>query len=287
MPASHPRGGGSWRSRRSAGRQTPSQVPAAASTRNATALLSGASACPDCTANGRSAASGSRRHSGKRTGSALPSTPQPSRSCPAASDRSTSSPLSGSASSSRSLLSSVIWSSGLTSPPRSRSTATVLVRPASSWSRASSRPVRSSQTPPVQRPSISATQAGTERARWGTVDCRPSCTSHSTVECSPGASAYAREPHGAAGSSVSSAASTAPSGSSPVPGPVGYSRPSVQRSAARRRISTRPSVRGSSPVSASSGWWPGRGTAYGSGPASVQRSGYQLPVLACRASRAA
>ncbi|MFF1483925.1 hypothetical protein ACIGZH_08295 [Streptomyces sp. NPDC058319] len=146
----------------------------------------------------------------------LPSTPQPSRARPGegASERISSSPLSGSASSSRSSLCGAIWSSGVTSPP-TRSTTTVLVRPPSHRSRASSRPERSSQTPPEQRPGTSASSSGPIPAP---------ATSHTAEVSGPTARAYARSPPGAQGSSrsrVRSGHSTAPRDSSPVPEPAG------------------------------------------------------------------
>ncbi len=70
-----------------------------------------------------------------------------------------------------------------------------------------------------------------------------------------------------------------------MPGPVGYSSVKTCRPAVRRWMRTRPSPIGCTSVPGSSGWLPGSGTAYGSGPSSVQRSGYQESPL--RASRAA
>ncbi len=49
----------------------------------------------------------------------------------------------------------------------------------------------------------------------------PPATSQSPVEYAPAARAYTLTPSGEGGSRVSSAHSTAPKGSSPVPGPVG------------------------------------------------------------------
>ncbi len=180
--------------------------------RSATPQVSGIRAWPGWTAKGR--ASPSRRHSGKRTGRELPSTPQPRRGSPGASERISSSPLSGSASSSRSSLSSVICSSGVTLPSPPRSTATALVVPSSSRSRASSRPVRSSHTPPEQRPGIRATRCGPK--------AHPA-TCHSVVTVSDAATAKAARPSGAGGSRKTrtpSSASTPPSWSSPVRGPA-------------------------------------------------------------------
>ncbi len=263
------------------GRHTPIQVPNGPSQRSATAQCSGVRTCPGWIANGVIAQSDVRRQSGKRTGSVLPSTPQPSRGSPGegASEAISSRPLSGSASSSRSSLCGAICSSGETAPPWSRSTTTALVRPWIRRSRASSRPVRSSQAPPEHGPGTSARCSGPKA---------PPATSHTAVECGPTARAYARSPPGAGGSSrsrVPSGHSTAPRGSSPVPGPVGYSREKVCRPATSRRMRTRPSPIGCTSVPGSSGWLPGSGTAYGSGPSSVQRSGYQESPL--RASRAA
>lgn len=69
-----------------------------------------------------------------------------------------------------------------------------------------------------------------------------------------------------------------------MPGPVGYRSENAWRPSATRWISTLPSVSGSTSVPGSSGWWEGNGTAYGSGPSSVQRSGYQdSPSLVSRA----
>ncbi|CAM5543846.1 hypothetical protein SGLAM104S_09282 [Streptomyces glaucescens] len=45
---------------------------------------------------------------------------------------------------------------------------------------------------------------------------------------------------------------------------------------------TRPSPIGCTSVPGSSGWFPGSGTAYGSGPSRVQRSGYQESPLRVR-----
>ncbi len=216
-PGSQPSGAGNSRSRRSAGRHTPTHgrpAPPGPSMRKATAHASGVSTCPGCIANGVAPhRPADRRQSGNLTGRALPSTPHPNRSSPGASDRTSSRPLSGSASSSRSSLRSVICSSGLVSPPRRRSTTTVFVRPSSSRSSASSRPVRSSQLPPVQRPGTSATC-------WGTRTPPPN-TSQTEVDRCPRPSAKAHRPPGAGGSSETSAWSMAPSGRSPVPGPAG------------------------------------------------------------------
>lgn len=55
----------------------------------------------------------------------------------------------------------------------------------------------------------------------------------------------------------------------------------------RRWMRTLPSAMGSTPASGSSGWLPGSGTAYGSGPSSVQRSGNQVSCPPCRTSLAA
>ncbi len=75
--------------------------------------------------------------------------------------------------------------------------------------------MRSSHTPPEQCPSTSATRSGPKA---------PPATSHSVVESGPTHIAYAQMPSGEGGSSTSPSepgASTEPSRSSPVAGPVG------------------------------------------------------------------
>ncbi|WDT91430.1 hypothetical protein H0E86_09325 [Streptomyces sp. SCSIO-PteL053] len=266
-PGTQPNGAANWCSCRPAGRQTPTQLPGAPSIRSATAQLSGISIWPGCTANGVTATSGRRRHSGNRTGRQLPSTPQPSRSWP------------GVVAEQQQPAVGVREQQPVVAPRCHLEQRRHLALPPEVDGDRLDRPA--ARLPPVQRQH----------------PARP-------VQPHP-ARAAAGNPRDLLG--PERAARHPPQRRVVLPGRQGVHAPAVRRRRQQahlrasdraqqefagpgsgrieqrehlpvrhpRRISTRPSASGATSESGSSGWSRGRGTAYGSGPSSVHRSGYQ------------